>query len=193
MNRNHKFLRRSFHFLEYLAPLIFIRIVQMLPETLAVKAGETVTWLIYRLPKYQRIILVGHSLGTVIGYDVLTHLWSQFNHEFKPKSTPSNTVLEEMQKLARELEKAVEPLRLTRRGRGAWPEPTEAIKKLAEAFRARQHKYLKQLNDSGNRWCVSDFVTMGSPLTHADLLVADNPVDLTQRQERRYSKRGPVE
>jgi len=30
--------------------------------------------------RYHRIILVGHSLGSVIGYDALTHLWQRRHH-----------------------------------------------------------------------------------------------------------------
>ena len=31
--------------------------------------------------EYDRIIVVGHSLGSVIAYDAITHLWQEFNEE----------------------------------------------------------------------------------------------------------------
>jgi hypothetical protein len=33
--------------------------------------------------RYHRIILVGHSLGSVIGYDAITHLWQRRHHPLK--------------------------------------------------------------------------------------------------------------
>ena len=36
---------------------------------------------LHRTKNYDRIILVGHSLGSVIGYDIIKHLWTEYNKE----------------------------------------------------------------------------------------------------------------
>ena len=44
--------------------------------------------------KYDRIIIVGHSLGSVIGYDILTYAWSLYNEKIdKTKPHPELDVL----------------------------------------------------------------------------------------------------
>ena len=40
--------------------------------------------------KYDRIIVVGHSLGTFIAYDILTHAWQHYNKGIKKTTTKKN-------------------------------------------------------------------------------------------------------
>jgi len=49
--------------------------------------------------KYDRILLVGHSLGSVIGYDILTHAWVDFNHD-PPTGSKDISALEALEELA---------------------------------------------------------------------------------------------
>jgi hypothetical protein len=56
--------------------------------------------------------------------------------------------------------------------------------------RANQHRdaqadVYNELIANGGLWRVSDFVTLGSPLTHADILLADNAVDRFRKQNAR--------
>ena len=61
----------------------------------------------------------------------------------------------------------------------------------------------KELRVMGNPWLVTDFITLGSPLTHAALLLARDKEDLVERQKQRelptcppvaeVSKEGEVE
>ena len=55
------------------------------------------------LPQYERIILVGHSLGSIICYDLLTHLFPQFQHTYDAEKI-ANSEEAKMQTSLNELE-----------------------------------------------------------------------------------------
>lgn len=121
---------------------------------------------------YNRIVVVGHSLGSVIAYDVLTHLWDQYNTIHETPVRPSQDAL-----------KAVE-----KTGRGL---PAHPPKSDAERFRSEQRQLWLELRRLGNPWLVTDLVTMGSPLAHAGLLLAKDESELRERQEQRELPRCP--
>lgn len=148
------------------------------------KAGVELLKSLHDKGKYQRIILVGHSLGSVIGYDVLTHLWPHYNRMYTANSSPGFGLLEEMEELAHQIESEAAKLEVTG-WRGDWPSPEGELKTLVETFRAGQLALAGLFRESGNPWIVSDFVTLGSPLTHGDVLLARDLKDLRQRQENR--------
>ncbi|WP_295414061.1 hypothetical protein, partial [uncultured Thiodictyon sp.] len=110
--------------------------------------------------QYQRILVVGHSLGSVIGYDILTYLWA--HRDTRPERTPD----------------------------GARPR-TEALNRLLglaraepfdpDGYRQAQGDYLKELQANGSPWLITDFITLGNPLVHAELLLAKGPDDLRSR------------
>jgi hypothetical protein len=109
--------------------------------------------------KYQRIIVVGHSLGTFIAYDILSQTWHEYNNGHDPeKEFPA---LDEMETMLKE--------------------PVVDTK----AFRTLQQKVYQEQLDNGGRWLVSDLITLGSPLTYADLLAAENKADLQNKQQER--------
>jgi hypothetical protein len=110
--------------------------------------------------KYYRIIIVGHSLGSVIGYDILTHAWVDFHGQYTPGKEAMNA-LDALEELAR--------------SEDAQP----------DAVQAAQRGYFEELKANGNAWRVTDFVTLGSPLTHAALLLANDALDLRRKQEDR--------
>jgi len=109
---------------------------------------------------YDRIIVVGHSLGTVIGYDILTHSWVHYHDAVT--SGVEMEALKELESLA------LHPGSLSN-------------SELQEA----QRRYFEALGQGGNAWRVTDFVTMGSPLAHAALLLAKDRVDLDRKKEDR--------
>ena len=118
--------------------------------------------------KYDRILLVGHSLGSVIGYDILTHAWVDFNHD-PPTGSKDISALEALEELA-----------------GSANERPDVVQ-------SAQRRYFEELKSNGNRWRVTDFVTMGSPLTHAALLLANDLSDLRKKQDdREFPKCLPV-
>lgn len=137
-------------------------------------------------PKYDRIIVVGHSLGSVIGYDVLTHLWHRHHQAFDPSTAPANEALTDLEWFTRQLAKPREARRadLDRGRAGSLPRNTEREGQIA-SYRNTQPLYRRALREAGSTWRITDFVTLGSPLTYADILLADGACDLFKRQERR--------
>jgi hypothetical protein len=114
-------------------------------------------------PDYDRIVLVCHSLGTVIGYDLLNFYWSTVNEYFRHEKgkCPALTQLEE--RIGELREAPDDPARL-------------------ENFRQAQRDYSKivcativeEEGKQKTKWKVTDFVTLGSPLTHAHFLMVDD-------------------
>lgn len=111
--------------------------------------------------RYDRIVVVGHSLGSVIAYDALTHLWQErHSHLAAPSGTVlrDQPVLEEMSRVAREMDQAT--------GAGAVT--------AARRYRELQPQLLLEQQAIGVSWRISDFVTLGSPLAHAPFVIAGN-------------------
>lgn len=95
--------------------------------------------------KYSRVILVGHSLGSVIGYDVLRLAWDDYR------------------KTAENLD-TVEP-------------PTQWTTE-------EQHRLWRDLRARNVPWLVTDFITLGSPLSYAPFLMASSDADFRNRIAR---------
>jgi len=82
---------------------------------------------------YERVIVVGHSLGSVIGYDILKSLWHEYNTEVQDAQNTSFVELKKLEKLAQNFESICE-------------------------FQDQQKKYFDELRANGNPWCISDFM-----------------------------------
>lgn len=145
--------------------------VQAEPGTVAKRAQvrERALVMLERLmvdPAYDRIVLVGHSLGSIIAYDVLQILWAKYgpNHR-NPRREQAVT------EALRAFDDYASPARLKGGGTHLLP-PDER-----PAFRAAQWRLYMALRDAPPEslpWRISDFVTLGSPLSHAEFLVAAN-------------------
>ena len=120
---------------------------------------------------YDRIIVVGHSLGSVIGYDILNFAWNQFNAVEPTKAAPLFDALGALEDLT------------VAHADGA---PLDGAQ-----FRAAQRAYFNEFTANGSRWRVTDFVTLGSPLAHAQILLAHNSADLTAKCDIRELPRCP--
>jgi hypothetical protein len=121
--------------------------------------------------RYQRIVLVAHSLGAYIAYDGLTYLWARMNklHDGLGAQGGEETPLSGL----KELEKAASDL---------GSNPTES--QLTE-FRDAQRTLWLGLRQQGNPWLVTDFVTVGTPMYFADQLYTKNRRRFDARVERR--------
>jgi hypothetical protein len=111
---------------------------------------------------YQRIIVVGHSLGSVIGYDIITYAWVGYHNRAPEGHPPSMEALFELEAIATA---------------DSAPEIT--------AVQVAQRKYFNELVANGNEWRVTDFITLGSPLAHAAILLANDAHELEQRHRDR--------
>jgi len=112
---------------------------------------------------YDRIIVVAHSLGTIVAYDILAMVFDRYNDRFgTSKNQPERHKLEEMVRAA-----------------------LDSGELDIDAYQAQQAAALAEAQRQGAPWIVSDFVTLGSPLTHAEFLMAESHDDLRARQAGR--------
>lgn len=114
---------------------------------------------------YKRIIVAGHSLGSVIGYDILTYAWALHYKTGNPEK--------EHPKLDK-IEKRVSQNELG-----------------DERYHAEQRKLFGEFVENGNSWRVTDFLTLGSPLAHATVLLAADEEDLRRKQSIRELPTSP--
>ncbi len=102
--------------------------------------------------RYGRIIVYGHSLGSVIAYDILAHSWTRRSrrHDNRPSfPTPRLRSVENLLNPRAPFYPPLTPATAQRRQQAAW----------------------KEYQENGFQWLVSDLVTAGSPLTHARWLL----------------------
>lgn len=112
--------------------------------------------------KYDRIIVIGHSLGTIVGYDIL-------RYSFAARMRDANL---EAQDAPEEVER--------------WAEASNDPR--APAFMAAQRELCRSIGerlDGKRRWLVTDFVTLGSPLAYSNILNASSDEDFRTRIDRR--------
>lgn len=115
--------------------------------------------------KYDRIIVVGHSLGSVIGYDIIRFLWQEYHAQHR---SPRRMKQPEIRLISR----VGESLRADVPGD-------------ADRFQAAQSRLWDEQRAASNPWKVTDFITLGSPLAHAMLLMADSRDDFRRRVRQR--------
>jgi hypothetical protein len=118
--------------------------------------------------EYDRIVVVGHSLGSVIAYDALRILWSE---TVTPRTTRRAPALAAMEDAARDLREAD-----TAAHRAAYDRAQRDFQAFLGAGGETDHP----------RWRITDFVTLGSPLAHADVLLARDRRDF----DRMVAERG---
>lgn len=124
-----------------------------------------------RLP-YDRIVIVGHSLGSVIGYDILTYAWPRFNEAHGSVAKPAHAAMKESEGAAEELLKA----------------PSDASRQ--RWLRASRALWLEQ-RSNGFPWLITDFITLGSPLTHGLILLARRRAEFERKKRERELPTSP--
>ena len=129
---------------------------------------------------YDRVILVAHSLGTIVAYDLISLFWAR----------------RECARTIHETEAAFDKLRAVEHAGSALSDADEAeIEQKRIAYRDAQRDLgieLRRDARNGNaaplpperQWLISDFVTMGSPLTHAKFLLARDAEDFDSLRSR---------
>lgn len=132
--------------------------------------------MLHRLRLYDRIIVVAHSLGTVVAYDMLRAYYSRICDLIPFDQTKLNPEFDE-----------VDGGTLDR----------DALRKKGRAIIAKMADNIPSTDDlipagkPPDAWLVTDFVSLGSPLTHARYLMCngDSLDELTQDFERRLEER----
>lgn len=124
---------------------------------------------------YDRIVLVAHSLGAIVAYDLLSQLWEERGPNHKRGSPPSDKVIVALKKVDAYVAKV-------------WvndpPLSDEAFPVLE--YQKAQAAVFKALAESKKGWLISDFITVGSPLVHAEFLMADSRDELSRNFRERF-------
>ncbi|RJN32657.1 hypothetical protein [Nesterenkonia natronophila] len=150
---------------------------------------------------YERVVVVGHSLGSVIAYDALTSLWAEVNQSIDFPATEDEADPAELWTVVANLEGAqyneyteadgpngAESLD----GNGLFRNAPGLRKRWRDDQRSLQAALRAEERISGNttsrvpaRWIVSDLITVGSPLAHAEVLLADSTAGLLTARKYR--------
>ena len=134
---------------------------------------------LHRSCEYERIVIVGHSLGSVIGYDIITRLWLDYNESYDFKARASS--IEEHLNVHQHPQPVIGGALLKAGAALSSDAKPEAL----QSFRVTQLEGWKEQRHYGNPWRISDFVTIGSPLAHAMLLLAESAQDFDDRKGQR--------
>lgn len=136
------------------------------------EAGVDLLDKLHRDCKYDRIVMVGHSLGTVIAYDVLTQYWIKVHREHARLAKVSNASV----------------VRLERALPGAPDEVSGAVE-----AQVLQHEAWDTARANGQPWLVSDLVTLASPLSSAGYLMSHSYDDFRRAKSDRALPTCPPE
>lgn len=124
---------------------------------------------------YQRIVVVGHSLGSVIALDLIRLLWDEMRH---PDPLHPAPVVE-----ADTIDVAASTLRMA---------PKDEAADAASTWQQAQYRLWRECRARGMPWLITDLVTLGSPLAHGSFLLdpgswwgpAKGPTLLGRQHER---------
>jgi hypothetical protein len=140
--------------------------------------------------EYDRIILVGHSLGSIVAYDLLTYFWAE-----KSAAHTMKTGTDEFAGLCRLAQATIDLMAPTNPAGGAGEAKRDPQTAFLEAqtslCRALRQRPKPGPGETDSRWILTDLVTLGSPLTHAEFLVANSKDDLAQRKTSREFPSSP--
>jgi hypothetical protein len=129
---------------------------------------------IYESGEYERVIVVGHSLGSVVAYDILKYLWQEYNTDYRQPKASTQPALANLEKIGEDLRRGLNGVTI-------------------ENYMQAQTDLWKEMRSLGNPWLTTDLITAGSPLTHAAMLLADDEDDLRARQRQRDLPTNPPE
>ena len=111
---------------------------------------------------YQRVIVVGHSLGSVVAYDLLRFYWAEAGPV--GKNPASKDVIAALAEVDGYLTECFGPL----------PDGKERKSFGFGELLNRQSAAANAMSESHDGWKITDFVTLGCPLTHAEFLIAND-------------------
>lgn len=133
-------------------------------------------------PAYDRVIVVAHSLGSVLAYDLLHILWREVG---PTKDNPPQDAA---------AMKAVDA-HVASIGDRDW---TLADKQAYQALQWRAYDNLRRQQVRNSQpdaerasWKISDFVSIGSPLTSAQFLITDGHEDFALMKQQRVLPTAP--
>lgn len=130
---------------------------------------------LHKLDRYERIVVVAHSLGAYVTYDGISYLWTRMN-QGHVEPLPEDDEDTRNKKIDNEILKAFEDeAELLRND----PERNP------EHYRSLQRDLWNAYRDAGNPWLITDFITAGTPMYMADKLMTKDEDAFVVRKERR--------
>ncbi|ODT78221.1 MAG: hypothetical protein ABS76_24755 [Pelagibacterium sp. SCN 64-44] len=133
-------------------------------------------------PEYDRVIVIAHSLGSVLAYDLLHILWREVGPtKDNPPGPDAVAALE-----------AVDAF-VARAPRDQWDEANVAEYQRWQwaAFEALRRQ--KATGGGRSGWKVSDLITLGSPLSSAEFLITDGAEDFARMKTERVLPTAPAQ
>ncbi len=133
-------------------------------------------------PAYERIVIVAHSLGSVVAYDILHLLWEELGPTNEnPPGKQVRQALANYDHLVLELNQKY--------GIKRWSDQDlqrycAAQSNVSDAIRAQGTVPRKDGRKSNAYWKITDFITAGSPLSHAQFLLARGAVNFGKLKKR---------
>lgn len=120
---------------------------------------------------YERIIVVGHSLGSVIAYDILRIAWDELRY------VPDGVSIGGVRAAAANHQAVLLK----------FDDDAEKLlgKEKHGEFQRLQMRLAKENNELGMGWRVTDFVTLGSPLSHGVVLLGNKRYSLAEKMTDR--------
>lgn len=110
--------------------------------------------------RYDRIVILGHSLGSVIAYDLVTYAWLRHHASHRRPGRADFKPLVAVDRAIADPATAGDPQDL-------------------------QHRAWLQIRRNTQPWLITDLVTVGSPLTYADFLMAPSRDEFRAAQRDR--------
>ena len=130
--------------------------------------------------RYERIIMVAHSLGSIIAYDLVTLLWTSRGKALELRENePAFLKLRAVESAAHSL--AAASAHDLKQRRCAY---REAQRTFRLALRSGGEDGTERTRKPEEEWLISDLVTLGSPLAHAEFLLARDAADLNEKVSR---------
>jgi len=133
--------------------------------------------------QYDRIVIVAHSLGTVVAYDMLRAYFGRISRDLPTSGKELGAhederfreLLEEVDSM-RPASVAAAPEMLREKAR-------EIVRYVVRILDAAKHS---ERAGAFKAWMVTDFVTLGSPLTHAYYLMCRVPPGASRATHKRW-------
>jgi hypothetical protein len=122
--------------------------------------------------RYDRVVVVAHSLGSYIAYDAIRYLWGEHNRDYAERLTPRPQEPRVPAGLD-DLEAAAKDLAEGGPGDGRRAAYHRAQRALWEGLRAESH-----------RWKITDLITLGSPMYMADDIYTADAAEFRKRVAR---------
>jgi hypothetical protein len=162
---------------------------------------------------YRRIIVVGHSLGSILAHDLVSLAWSAAARRIDiAKGSELHAAVQACETaadalLAATAQTGFDTEEFAHGDRGCRCRLKEELPSLdhrdrLKAYRVAQRKLFQALMQwrapaaedaaaSAPAWLISDLVTLGSPLTHAEILMASSRCELIAMTRSREILRSP--